>query len=218
MGSIMRAVEKEVSRKPFVQYGLSKDLINCSALAKQILPKIEKELGKKVKPYTVIVTLHRISEKIRLKERDFAYNFGSELNLKNNLFEATFERTSSLLKKLQKIYEQIDYGKGHYINVLQGSYEISIIMNHAHERMLFSLLKGERILKVEKRLCALTLRLDKDFVDTPAVLFTASRQLAWDGVNIFELLSTLTELTFIVSEDDSAMAYASLKELLAEKK
>ncbi|MDO8646837.1 MAG: hypothetical protein Q7R70_00270 [Candidatus Diapherotrites archaeon] len=214
----MRLVEKEVSQRPFIQYALGQELINCAALAKQFQPSIERELGRKVKNSAVIMALHRLSEEFKLKEHRLKCDFGSELNLKNNLVEFTFERTSTILKKLQKLYEEVDYGKGHYFNVLQGSFELSIIINQTLEKKLREIMKGERLLNFEKCLSAVTMTVSKDFAETPGVIFTTTRQLAWNNINIFEFLSTMTEISFIVSEKDSVNAYACLKELLSKNK
>ena len=39
---------------------------------------------------------------------------------------------------------------------------------------------------------------------------------AWEKINIFEIVSTMTELTFILSKKDSMKAYNALQELMGE--
>ena len=54
----------------------------------------------------------------------------------------------------------------------------------------------------------------KEFISSPGVIFTAIRKLAWEGINIYEIVSTMTELTFILNKEDSMKAYNVLQELL----
>jgi len=78
-------------------------------------------------------------------------------------------------------------------------------------------LKGEKILNIEKDLVSLSLNFTGDFLHTPGIISTAARKLNWDNVNIYELVSTLTELTFIISKKDSTKGYAALQRLVSEK-
>jgi aspartokinase len=52
---------------------------------------------------------------------------------------------------------------------------------------------------------------------TPGIISTATRKLNWENVNIYELISTLTELTFIVNKKDSAKGYSALQRLVGER-
>ena len=58
-------VKKLVQEKPFYQEALSRGIINNAALAEELLPDIEKELGKKVKLYAVIMAIRRLSEELQ---------------------------------------------------------------------------------------------------------------------------------------------------------
>ena len=80
---------------------------------------------------------------------------------------------------------------------------------------LIKFLSGEKILNKEQSLVALTIIFTADdFVHTPGVVFNAVRKLAWNNINIYEIVSTMTELTFILSKRDSMKAYDVLQELL----
>jgi aspartokinase len=62
----------------------------------------------------------------------------------------------------------------------------------------------------------LTLTFTKDFLYTPGVLFNIIRNIAWDNINIFEIVSTYTELTFVIHKKDAMKGYNAL-EKIAEK-
>ena len=59
--------------------------------------------------------------------------------------------------------------------------------------------------------------LEKDFLYTPGILFAVTRKLYWDNINIFEIVTTATELTFIFQKADAMKAYASIQEIIEEK-
>ena len=78
-------------------------------------------------------------------------------------------------------------------------------------------LKGEKILSKEFDLVALTIIFrSKAFFDTPGVIFAAIRKLAWEQINLFEIVSTMTELTFILGKKDSMRAYNALQEMVGK--
>ena len=61
---------------------------------------------------------------------------------------------------------------------------------------------------------SLTLSLTDEFLYTPGILSLAKRKLAWESINIFENISTMTELIFIIAEKDVVRAYNAFQELL----
>ena len=56
----------------------------------------------------------------------------------------------------------------------------------------------------------------EEFFYTPGVIFNAVRKLAWEGINIYEVVSTMTELTFILSKKDSMKAYDVLQDIIGK--
>ena len=53
-----------------------------------------------------------------------------------------------------------------------------------------------------------------DFTHTPGVIFNAVRKLAWNNINIYEIVTTMTEFTFILNKKDSMKAYDVLYEMV----
>lgn len=59
---------------------------------------------------------------------------------------------------------------------------------------------------------ALTIVFHDDFIHTPGVVYNVLRRIGWEQINIFEIISTLTELTLIVRKQDSMKAYEVLED------
>ncbi len=218
MVTISHLVKKLVNDRPLLIEALSQEIINYANLAEKIKPIIEKELEKKVKTSAIVMALRRYSEELSKKAVHFKkFNFESEIIMKTNLCDITIIKSSTSMDKIKKFYHIVDFEKGDTLNITQGNYEITIVISQKYLNKVKEILKGEKILNIQKNLVSLTLSYSKDFLYTPGILSTITRKLAWDNINIYENISTMTELIFIISAKDATKAYNSLQSLIEEK-
>ncbi len=210
--------KKIVSGNSFLIEAMSRQLISYGSLAEQIKPEIERELGKKVKESAIVMALRRYEEELKRYDKAIAhFKFKGEIMMRTNIMDFSVEKSSNLLTKIKNIYSLVDFGRGDTLNIILGSNEVSIAANEKYKEKLADFLKGEKILNKEFGLVALTVVFEsKSFFDTPGVIFSAIRKLAWEQINIFEIVSTMTELTFILSKKDSMKAYNALQELMGK--
>ena len=214
MVSISRIVQRYIEGKPMLQEGLARGIINYAGLAEEMLDFVEEQFGKKVKISAVVMALRRYSETVRKKiVKEIPFDFESEIIMKTNICDLTIVKTNSAIMKLEKLYRFVDFEKGDTLNVIQGNYEVTIVLSQKYLKKINELLKGEKILNIEKDLVSLTLQYPKKFLYTPGILSTATRKLAWENINIFENISTMTEIIFIVSKKDAMRSYYALQEL-----
>jgi len=217
MVTISHLINKIVSSRPILHDAIEQGIISYGNLAEQLIAEIEEELNKKVKHSAVVMALRRYAEKIQKRPMP-KFDYNSEIIMKTNLCDVSVRKSPALFSKLRKIYSIVNYEKGDALNVIHGNYEVSIVSNMRYLEKIKKELKGEKILNVEKDLVSLSLSFSGDFLHTPGIISTATRKLNWENVNIYELVSTLTELTFIVSKKDSAKGYAALQRLVSEEK
>src|SRR3989338_9236714 len=110
MVTISLIVKKIVSSQPFVEEGLANGIISAAGLAEQMLPQIEKELGKKVKLPAVVMALRRYSEEIaEHRKKTKAFSLKGEILLKTNICDFTILKSPSLLVKLKSIHNLVNY-------------------------------------------------------------------------------------------------------------
>lgn len=216
MVTISHLVGKIVSSRPILHDAIEQGIISYGNLAEQLIPEIEQELEKKVKHSAVVMALRRYAENIQKRVLP-KFDYNSEIIMKTNLCDVSVRKSPSLFSKLKKIYSIVNYEKGDVLNVIHGNYEVSIVSNMRYLEKIKKELKGEKILNIEKDLVSLSLSFSGDFLHTPGIISTAARKLNWENVNIYELISTLTELTFIVNKKDSTKGYAALQRLVGEK-
>lgn len=216
MVTISHLVKKAVSENSFLLEAMSKELISHGNLAEQLKPEIEQELGKKVKESAIIMALRRYAEELQSFDKKLKkFKFHGEILMRTNIMDFNIVKSNSLLNKIKNIYSLVNFEKGDTLNIILGSNEISIVTNEKYKEKLSKFLKGEKFLNKKFDLVALTIVFEgKDFFTTPGVVFTAIRKLAWEQINIYEIVSTMTELTLILSKKDSIRAYNALQDLV----
>lgn len=219
MVTVSHIVKKLVSEKPFLEEALRSKIISYGGLAEQFQPIIEKELGREVKFSAIIMALRRYSEELEDKYNSVKpFDFSGEILMKTNISDYIVVKTPQLVSKLKMAHNLVDYSRGDTLNVIVGNNEVSIIISERHESRLRDFLRGEKILNRENNLVSLSVVFSSiDFVHTPGVIFSVVRKLAWENINIYEIVSTMTELTLILSKKDSMRAYNALYELVEKK-
>ena len=218
MVTVSHIVKKIVSGQPFVEEGLGEGIISVANLAEKMQPKIEEELGKKINLPAVVMALRRFAEDISKQRRAAKkFDYTGELLMKTNIADFTFVKTHTLLAKLRTIHNLVDFERGDTLNIILGNNEVSIIINEKHISELDKFLSGEKIINRENDCVSLTIVFTKDdFTHTPGIIFNAVRKLAWNNINIYEIVSTMTELTFILHKKDSMRAYDVLQEMVTK--
>jgi len=216
--TISHLVKKIVNDKPFLQEALAQKIISYGNLAEQLTPKIEEELGKSIKHSAVVMALRRYSDELKdLHEKVKPFDYRSEIVMKTNICDINAVKSPALVNKLNKLYSIVDFEKGDVLNIIVGNFEISIVTNEKYKDDVIKFLKGEKILNKESNLVALTIRFgSSEFFNTPGVVFTIIRKLAWENINIYEIVSTMTELTLILDKKNSMKAYDALQGLMVK--
>ncbi len=218
MPTVSHLVKKEIDSRPSLQDALIEDIVNYSSLASRLHPAIESEMGKTVKRTAVIMALHRHAEKLREKARPSGpFKIGPEIIMKTGLCDICVVRTPSANERIREVHDLVDYAKGDTLNVIQGNYEIALVVSERHMSRILEILKGESVLNTETDLVSLTMTLSRDFLTTPGILSHVTRKLAWDDINIYENISTMTELIFILREPDAVRAYNTFREIIREQ-
>lgn len=214
MVTISHLVKKMVGDRPMLQETMRQGIISYAALAEKLKKPVEAELGKAVRESAIAMALRRYSEELVKKpSRNVESLFGSDIIMKSGIADIAVEKSPSLGSKLEKLYRIVDFPKGDILNLVHGNYEVSIITNEKHLNRVLKILESERILLKEKRLAVISMSISREQMRIPGTIFLAVRKLAWDNVNIVEIVSTTTELIFAVSEKDAVRAYNSLNEL-----
>ena len=216
MVTVSHLVKKIVNERPVLQETMIEGIISYGALAEKIKPYIERELGKRVKEPAIVMALRRYSDEIAKKSsKKIKFDFRSEMLMKTGIMDITVLKSPQLFRELEKLYRLVDYEKGDTLNIVHGSYEVSIITNEKYREKILGILKNEKVVNKESRLVLLSMKLPKDFLYTPGIVAAVTRRLAWENINLYEIVTTNTEFTFVLNQKDATRAYNALQELIS---
>ncbi|MEN9327510.1 MAG: hypothetical protein RI947_318 [Candidatus Parcubacteria bacterium] len=208
MIKISDAVQEIVDHDGFVQEAIHQGILNISAYAKIIHPLVEDKTMKPVLRGTIVVALSRLIKHKSIFTPLLPHIQISNLSVKSSLCEVTYEKTERNQEKLSVLETSI-ISKEEFFAVTEGSSEITIICP-ANVRTL--LLKHFDIKpKAEYAdLVAVTVRFSPEYLELPNAIYTLVNALAVKHINIIEVVSTYTELSFIIFKRDMEQTIQAL--------
>ncbi len=218
MITVPELVRKIVLNSPLMEEGLAAGIINLSALARKILPQIEKELMKKVEEMTVVMALKRLSLKLEKKSStmaEFLKKMG-DLTVRSNLVEFTFRNSDSLLEKQKLLLHKLADFRDEFVTITRGVFEVAIIVSADAEKIVEKIFKEEKKISRITGLSAIIIKLPAEAVSVPGVHYSILKHLAWENINVVEMVSTFTEFTIIIGKDHIDRAFSILKKFLWE--
>lgn len=215
MVTISHIVNKLVDERIYLHEALSKGIASYGSVAKHLKPEIEKELGKEVEHSAIVTALRRYSEKLTTKLKDVKFNTkNSEVNLKTHIIDINVVKTQELFDKLKRFYDLINFEKGDILHVIYGRTHVAIVTNERYKEKILNLLQNQKIKKIEENLVAVSFTVGKERIDKPGVLFQITRSLAWENINVVEIISVDVDITFIIEKKDANKGYNALEKLI----
>jgi aspartokinase len=212
MITIGELVNTYLKNHPYIEQGIENDLINYSSLARQIKPQIEKELMKRIEVSAVGMALRRAAKHIQKKKSAYPVIRPEELIVRSGIVEYTFEKSETVSSCVAAFLHATALEKKYFSVVTEGVFEVAVIMSTQYEGKAKEIFKKEKITSRQDKISAITLRLPTNNVVVPGVYHRFLQKLAWENINIIDLVSTLTEFTILLSEDEVDRAFRLLKE------
>lgn len=220
MVTIAHIVEKVVREQPLLEDAILRDIVSYAKAAEYVKPDVEKELRKPVKHGAIVMALTRLSEKLQESGKETFGNehlSGIEMSLRSDMMEITILKSQKSFDAIRKLYGIVDFSSGDVLNVIQGNHEITIVASKKYEKRLDEELRFEKVTNRIRALSSLSIKFPKKFVETPGFFSLVTRHLAWHGVNIIEIVSTYTELTLVLKDEEVTKAYGVLQELFKKQ-
>ena len=214
--TISSAVEHFIHRKPFLQTALAQGIINLTSLSRQIKPEIELEMGKTVRDGAIIMALKRLSENLefRATHRIVKVLKGiGEITVRSSLSDYTFLASETILPLQAKLLEEVNREKSVFYTSSRGVNEINIVISNSMDAKVDALFQGERRTQKAENLSSVTVKLPSENVSVPGIYYFIFQRLAWEGITLYEVISTTNEFTILVSEDQVDKAFTTIKSL-----
>ncbi|HSD98674.1 MAG TPA: hypothetical protein VLB73_03170 [Patescibacteria group bacterium] len=214
MITVPEAAKEIIERSRYLTEAMSKDLINYSSLARYIKPEVEKMLMKKISDASLIMAIKRIAEEIKPKFVPLTiFTSAPEMIVRSNLIDITVANSPTLAKKVSKIIDLHHANQKYFFTLTEGLSETTIIASKDAKDIIEENVKGETILARFENLSAITIRQPKEISYSPGVVYFFLKSLAWEGINLIEVVSTYVELTLILEDKDVNTAFGILKGL-----
>lgn len=214
MISIGDSLNEIISHYSFLEEGLSKGIINYSALAREIRPQIEKKVYKSVKEGAIVMALKRISQKLSKNKSKVGVTSNlTDLTVRSNLSEFTFQNSETLPEKTRQLFNQIATKREIVCTLSEGIRETTFIISSEIVNIAKEVFIGEVLIAQINNLSSISIKLPKEVVYIPGVYYQILKMLAWENINVIEVLSTYTELTIILDNKDVDRAFSALKNL-----
>ncbi|MDR3615606.1 MAG: hypothetical protein P4L53_18745 [Candidatus Obscuribacterales bacterium] len=210
MIKIADAVREVLFSSEIAHSALCNGFLNLSSYALSIQKEIEQRTKKSVRPGTIVVALSRLSKTIDTQAPLTPVVDVKDLAVKTRLVELTFDKTKINREKLQRLYIDQDFATADFLTVTYGVGELSIVVPESLKKSVLKLYGKQKPKLIFDNLASLTLRIGEDCINTPNVTFALVRMLALRRINIVEIVSTFTELTFILHQNDLNEAIATM--------
>lgn len=217
MSTVSQEVKNIIDESPFLPEMLIRDIVSFSNLAFEMKPKIEERLNKNVNQPAIVMALRRYADELKAEDnRKEKIKINYELSMKTNIYDVNLQRNELSLKMLNRLYECVQLEKGDFLNVSLGTFEMSIAISDKYQAVLKELIKDEVVLNEFADLVAINIAFSGNFVETPGLVYLAVRRLAFENINVIEILSTMNVLTFVVERSESMRAYEVLQSFLLD--
>jgi hypothetical protein len=215
MRTIAEALSDIIRRSPYLEEAMGLGLLNHSALARHLKPAVEREVMKKVKDGALNVALNRLAQTLGAKEgRPKAlFRKAPDLIVRLNLFEVSYANSDSLAQRQRKLLESLSPRAPFFVTFTRGINETTAIASRELRERVLAAFKGEKQISQIPGLASVTVMLPKGTALIPGVYSYILKALAWEGINVVEVVSTLNEFTIILEDKKIDSAFAVIKRL-----
>jgi len=212
MIKIQPVVREIVLEEIEAYFALTNGYMNMSSYAYQIRPKVERLTKKKITIASLVVSLSRLRKEFK-KEKPLIHKVPlANITTKLPLSEIAYEKTNKLVNELESLNKTIAVLPEDFFTVTMGTSEIDIMCSANLERKILKHFKAKPKI-VNHNLAAIGVSFDPVVFGVPNTFFSLLAVTARARINIEELISTPTELTFIVAEKDFGKTVALFSEL-----
>lgn len=213
MITVPEAVEKIIKRSRYLYEALSKNLINSSSLARYMKKEVEELTYKNVTTTSIMMALTRISKNLPKGYAQITiFKEAPDMIVRSNLTLIHVANSQDLLQKLSQI-EKATQNFQKKALFTYGRVETIILTNKMNLEMIKKILKKEEVTQVFPNVSSITIHLPQEATTSPGIFYFFIKSLAWENVNILDILSTKTELTLIFKPEDINTAFGILQSL-----
>ena len=216
MRTIATCVEEILVSQPFLEDALTRNILNFSALAEELRDPITKMLKKPVKSGAIMMALRRYSPPKemgnKMKLNKVLENLG-DITVRSDLSDYTFKNSPSIIQAHLKTLELIQDDPHIFYTFTRGVHESNVLITTSLKEKLEAFYKNEICTSVKDHLSAITIGLPKENTKIAGLYYQFFKRLAWEGIALYEVVSTTNEFTILVEDEVVDKAFSAVKGL-----
>mgnify|MGYP001568687368 FL=1 len=128
------------------------------------------------------------------------------INVYSNLTVFTFSKNKETHKKIDAFYQKIREKNG-FVSITEGVHEITMIVSSEFAGTMKKNLKPK---KEFSKISAIGIKFSEKYATTPGFMHNLFQHMAMQNINVVEVSSTYTEITFYIHVRDSKLAFDTL--------
>lgn len=196
-------------------FALTHGYMNMSSYAHRIRPIVEERTKKQVTINGLVVSLSRLRQEFK-KEKPLVQEVViTNITTKLPLSEIIYENTNTSIEKMESFHKKISINREDFFTTTISTTELNIVCssNIANKVLKHFAVKPKF---VANNLAAVGISFDQKHFSIPNTLFSLISIIARARINIAEIVSTYTELIFIVAEKDFSKTVSLFSDLHKE--
>lgn len=216
MKTIASCVHEIIVSSPFLEEGLSRQIINFSALAKDLNAPISKMLRKPIKDGAIMMALRRYQQPLNLEnsiQLKGVFKQLGDITVRSNLSDFTFHNSKTLIDSHAQILEKISSNHQVFYAFTRGMFESNIIVSTSENARIEKAFKNETQIGLQDKLSAISIYLPKGNSKIVGLYYQIFKRLAWENITIYEVVSTTNEFTIVVEDYLVDKAFSVIKRL-----
>lgn len=210
MITIAQTVENILRHDDVALAAAHKGWLNFSSYARAIRPQVQNSLLKDVQEGSIVTALSRIAPAMT-HQPAINSTIIQSFAVHSNLEGMTYERSEQVSADIRAIYHQIAVDNKSFLTVTQGINEITIVAQADVARLFRDKLRHAHVVYDKPNLVGITVKFAPQNLEVPNLIFSLTRRLAYRDINIIEIVSTATELTYVIEKPDVAAALEQLQ-------
>lgn len=216
MKTIASCVQDIIVSSPFLEEGLSRQIINFSALAKDLNQPISEMLRKPVKDGAIMMALRRYEQPLHLENssrlQQVFRNLG-DITVRSNLSDFTFQNSKTLIHSHSQVLEKIRANHQIFYAFTRGMFESNIIISTSEKESILKAFNEETQIGFQDKLSAISIYLPNGNSKIAGLYYQIFKRLAWENITLYEVVSTTNEFTIVVEDELVDKAFSVIKRL-----
>ncbi|MBP8850155.1 MAG: hypothetical protein KBG80_06320 [Breznakibacter sp.] len=216
MITVAQAVESVIQVKPFLVESLAEGIVNVSCLARKIQPQVEALTMRKVKQGAIVMAVNRfvpqLDVSLNRNLKKLVENLG-DIIVRSDLTDYTFKNSTTLVNGHSKVLKIVSEHPDVFYTFVRGVFESNLVVSSSYVKIVDTHFASEECLFKGSNLSAITIKLPTANTTVSGFYYYILKAIAWEGINIREVISTTNEFSIIINDEDVDRAFAVLKHL-----